>query len=343
MIIGILQKFQTKWMGWGCLKPLVLGVCGAFFFAFTFVLNRSMELDGGSWIWSASLRYFFMVPLLLIIVFFRGNLKPLILQMKQHWFQWILWSSVGFGLFYAPLCFASAYGPGWLIASTWQITIISGSLLAPLFYFTFQTKNGPVRVRGKIPFRGLTLSLIIVAGVVVMQIDNATNLSLKNALLCIIPLIIASFAYPLGNRKMMEHCPGHIDAYQRVLGMTVASLPFWILLSIYGVITDGLPSRGQVVQSGLVALFSGVFATVLFFAATDLVKGNMQKLAAVEATQSLEVLFAASGEIIVLSAPIPSLLSSIGMFLVIAGMILHSFVSIWNKKKTYSEAEAVNT
>jgi hypothetical protein len=70
-----------------------------------------------------------------------------------------------------------------------------------------------------------------------------------------------------------------------------------------------------------------VIATVLFFQATDMVKGNMQKLAAVEATQSIEVLFAVAGEVLLLSAPFPSAISWMGMFFVMAGMILHSYVS----------------
>lgn len=291
-----------------------------------------MELEGGSWIWSASLRYFLMVPFLFLIVLFRGNLTLLFLQMKKNLMSWIVWSSVGFGLFYGPLCFASAYGPGWLIASTWQITIISGSLLVPLFYVTIETPKGPVKVRGEIPLKGLAMSLIIVVGVVVMQFENATRLSSKDAILCVVPLVIASFAYPLGNRKMMALCPGNIDVYQRVLGMTMASLPFWFILSIYGLFTVGLPSKGQVIQSGGVAIFSGVIATVLFFAATDMVKGSMQKLAAVEATQSLEVLFAVIGEITVLSSPAPSVLSSFGMLFVVIGMVMHSYISVKRKK-----------
>lgn len=109
-------------------------------------------------------------------------------------------------------------------------------------------------------------------------------------MLGIIPVILASFAYPLGNRKMMEVCGNRLDAYQRVLGMTLASLPFWFLLSLYGLFTEGLPSKEQTMQSILVAICSGVIATILFFKATDMVKGDMQKLATVEATQSMEVL-----------------------------------------------------
>jgi drug/metabolite transporter (DMT)-like permease len=322
------------------LKSILIGICAALFFAFTFVLNASMELSGGSWIWSATLRYFFMVPFLLCIVLMRGNLTPLLKEMRKQPGKWLVWSFVGFGLFYAPLCFAAAYSPGWLIAGTWQITIISGALLAPLFFETIHTKAGLFQQRGKIPIRGLIMSLIILLGIALMQLEHAKQLSLESLLLGIIPILIASFAYPLGNRKMMDVCEGRLDAYQRVLGMTLASLPFWFLLSLYGIYSVGLPSGGQSLQSLLVALFSGVIATVLFFKATDLVRGNMQKLAAVEATQSMEVIFALVGELFFLSIPFPSLLSWVGIIIVILGMILHSYVS--NKKPESAFGQSVN-
>ncbi|RFU66013.1 DMT family transporter [Peribacillus glennii] len=314
------------------MRPIALGVCAAFFFAFTFILNRMMDLSGGSWLWSASMRYFFMVPMLLIIVMSRKNLVPLLKEMKTRPSYWLKWSFVGFGLFYAPICFSAAYGPGWLIAGTWLVTIISGSLLVPFFYETKQTAAGTVRIKGKIPYRGLMMSMIILLGVALMQYEHATALTIKETLLSVFPLIIASFAYPLGNRKMMEVTSGRLDAWQRVLGMTIASLPFWLILSLYGFFTVGPPAPEQVWQSAAVALFSGVFATVLFFAATDLVKGNMQKLGAVEATQSLEVLFAAAGEIVLLSGVWPSAVSWTGMMFVILGMVLHSYVSSRPKK-----------
>ncbi|MFK9092838.1 multidrug resistance efflux transporter family protein [Bacillus salipaludis] len=309
------------------MRPILIGILAAFFFAFTFILNRSMELAGGSWIWSASLRYFFMVPFLFLIVIGRKNLKPLLLEMKQRPGAWFLWSSIGFGLFYAPICFSAAYAPGWLIAATWQITIISGSLLAPLFYETVMTDNGPSLIKGKIPFKGLGLSLIIVLGIILMQVEQANHLSIMAISLGVLPVIVASFAYPLGNRKMMEVCGGRLDVFQRVLGMTLASMPFWIVLSIYGLIDEGPPSLAQTSQSALVAISSGVIATILFFHATDLVRGDMQKLAAVEATQSMEVLFAVIGELLLLNSIVPSAISWGGMALVMAGMILHSYVS----------------
>jgi hypothetical protein len=314
------------------LRPILLGIFAAFFFAFTFVLNQSMELSGGSWIWSASLRYIFMVPFLMAIVAARRNLKPVIQSIKQNPFPWFLWSFVGFVLFYAPLTYAAAFSPGWLIAGTWQITIISGALLSPLFYERRMTNEGLVTVRAKIPFKGLGMSVIILAGILLMQLEHARHLPFKMVLLGVIPVLIASFAYPLGNRKMMEVTNGDLDAYQRVLGMTLASLPFWVLLALYGLWTVGPPTMNQSFQSLLVAITSGVIATVFFFKATDLVRGNMQKLAAVEATQAMEVLFALAGEFFILSLPLPNSLSWIGIILVMLGMALHSLSTIRKKE-----------
>ncbi|MEH7077021.1 DMT family transporter [Neobacillus drentensis] len=315
------------------MRPIILGILAAFFFAFTFILNRSMDQAGGSWIWSASLRYFFMVPFLFVIVMGRKNLKSLLLEMKKRPGAWLVWSTIGFGLFYGPICFSAAYAPGWLIAATWQVTIISGSMLAPLFYETVMTGKGPSQQRGKIPFRGLGMSLIILLGIILMQLDQASHISPAAISLGVTPVLIASFAYPLGNRKMMDICGGRLDVFQRVLGMTLASLPLWAVLSLYGLFTVGAPSKGQIVQSGLVAVSSGVIATILFFKATDLVRGNMQKLAAVEATQSVEVLFAVAGELVLLKSALPTILSWSGMILVMAGMVLHSSLSHINNKK----------
>ena len=108
------------------------------FFSSTFILNRAMDLSGGSWIWSAVLRYLFTLPFLVLIVILRRNVRALFDDMRSSPLEWLLWSSIGFGLFYAPLCFAATYSPAWLVAGTWQITIVAGSLLVPFFYKKIQ-------------------------------------------------------------------------------------------------------------------------------------------------------------------------------------------------------------
>lgn len=312
------------------MRAVLLGICSALFFAFTFVLNRSMELGGGSWLWSASLRFFFMLPFLFIIVGYKKELKNLFCMMKENPKEWLIWSFVGFGLFYAPLCFASAYSPGWLIAGSWQMTIIAGTLLAPLFILN---QNGPIQKRAGIPLRELGFSLIILVGVFIMQADAISGLPMKDFLLGFLPILVAAFAYPLGNRKMMELTNGRLTAFQRVLGMTIASLPLWIILAGSALVTDGMPSGMQTLQSLVVALASGIIATVLFFKATDLVRHDMKKLAAVEATQSMELIFALAGEILFLSAAFPSVISLAGIVIVMAGMALHSYGTALAVKK----------
>lgn len=307
---------------------ICLGLLSALFFAVTFVFNRLMSVEGGHWIWSASLRFFWMVPFLLILVLFRKNLKPLIIEMKKRPWQWILWSTIGFGFFYALLTFSATYGPSWLVASTWQVTIIAGMLISPIINKTSFKKT--------LSFQALAFSLIILLGILIMQISQAKSISINELILGIIPVLIAAFAYPIGNRKMMQVTNGKLNAMQRTLGMTIASLPFWILLSVYGITINELPNELQVYQTLIVAICSGVIATVLFFMATDRVQKDEKALASVEATQSAEVLFALIGEIIILKIHLPDIYSIIGIVLVIIGMMLHSL----KKEKITSSKKA---
>lgn len=302
-------------------KAILIGVIASMFFAVTFILNRSMELSGGSWLWSSSLRFFFMVPFLILIVWLRGNLGPLFREMRTAPIDWFLWSFTGFVLFYGPITFAAAYGPGWLVAGTWQLTIIAGVLLGPVFYKIVQG----VKVRERIPMRGLIISMVIFAGVLLIQTQQGSDLNGFMVIYGILPVAIAAFAYPLGNRKMMEVCGGRLDTFQRVLGMTLATIPVWLLVAVRGYITVGIPSEEQVLQTFIVAISSGVIATTLFFIATDMVRGSQEKLAAVEATQSTQVLFVLIGEIFLLSTPMPNGIGLLGLFIIIIGMLLHSF------------------
>ncbi len=295
---------------------IVLGLISSLFFALSFILNRMMSLSGGSWLWSASLRFLLMLPLLWIIVALQGRLKPLIQVMKTNPGAWILWGTVGFGIFYAPLTFAAKYGPSWLVAGTWQITIVAGMLVAPLLE--------PAGRRKPIPGRAMLFSLIILAGVMVMQFSQASGLTATALLAGTLPVLIAAFAYPIGNRMMMKVAGDRVDALQRTLGMTLGSTPFWILVAMAGLLSAGPPTGSLVFQSFLVAVTSGVIATTLFFKATDSARDDHQLLASVEATQAGEVLFALLGELILLDGRPPDLYACLGMALVIAGMLLHS-------------------
>lgn len=307
-------------------KAFMLGICASFFFAFTFILNQQMHLSGGSWYWSSSLRYIFMLPMLLIIMISKRQLKEVIIDIRKKPLSWLLWSTIGFGFFYAPLSFASSYGASWLVAGTWQLTIVAGGLMSPLFFKIIKTEKGIVKIRNKIPKKSLLISLLILVGIALMYIEEATDISLLNTMLVIIPVIIAAFSYPLGNRKMMEICDSNINTIQRVFGMTLCSIPFGIIISLLGISNSGLPGKSQLIQSFIVAVFSGIIATILFFKATDIVKDNSHNIAIIESTQAGEVVFTLLGGILIFHDTVPTTLSLIGLIIVVLGMILNSFV-----------------
>lgn len=315
------------------MKEIWIGILASLFFAVTFILNRTMELSGGSWLWSSSLRFFFMVPFLIAIVAYRKGLRETKKEIVARPVPFFVWSLVAFVLFYAPLTYAAAYSPGWLLAGTWQLTIVAGVLLAPFFTIVVKTKTGELKIRQKVPAVSLCISLIILVGVVLIQIPHAQSVDIRTLWLGIIPVILAAFAYPLGNRKMMELLDGRLDTFQRVLGMTLMTLPIWIGIAVYALWTVGPPSFDQLSQSFIVAVSSGVIATTLFFMATDLARNNQGKLAAVEATQSTELIFAMVGEMILIGIALPGPISLVGIVVIIVGMALHSFQTTLGQKK----------
>lgn len=65
-------------------KALLFGIGASFFFSFTFVLNRQMNIGGGNWYWSSSLRYLFMLPILFCIVATKKQLSPVIEDIKKN-------------------------------------------------------------------------------------------------------------------------------------------------------------------------------------------------------------------------------------------------------------------
>jgi drug/metabolite transporter (DMT)-like permease len=294
-------------------RAFLLGVAGSFFFAFTFVLNRSMNLSGGSWIWSASLRYLFTFPMLALIVGRRRGFEGVHRAIGRSPFQWFIWSTVGFGLFYAPLCYAGSFGESWLIASSWQVTIVMGLMLAPLF--------------GKpVPRHNLAAAGVILAGVFLLQGGGASPVKPETLARTLLPILAAAVAYPLGNRKMMALCGDELSTLERTYGMTLCSLPFWGMLAACGALTAGPPPASQMLKAFSVALCSGVAATLLFFRATDLVKSSQRRLAVIESTQAGEVVFSLLGGILLLGDAPPQPVGYIGIALIVSGMILNSLL-----------------
>ena len=308
---------------------IVLGLLSALFFSSTFVLNRLMSLEGGHWIWSASLRYAFMILFLLIVIrLFQGK-KPLQALFKlfaEHWLFWTVAGSIGFGCFYALSCFSADYAPAWVIAATWQLTIIASLFVLMLFGRTF-------------PKRIWIFSTIIVIGVGLINTSHITTFHFVEFAKGAFPVLIAAFCYPFGNQLVWESKHGHkffpkIDspllenAFNKVFLLSLGSLPFWIVLVLF--INPPMPSTGQVLNTSLVALLSGLVATTLFLLARHQAHKSSE-LAAVDATQASEVIFALLGEMLFLGAALPNVQAWVGMSLVFVGL---GFFIYFQEKKS---------
>ena len=303
-------------------RLLGLGILSAFFFSSTFVLNRAMSLAGGDWVWTASLRYAYTLVLLVFWLLGTGQarqLRGIFSAFRRNWMFWTVAGSVGFGAFYALLTFSSAYAPGWVVATTWQATIVASPVVLRLF-------------GRRVPAKGVFFTSLIFAGIVLVTLEQATSASLKDLVLGVLPVVVAAFAYPIGNQLVWEARNGshgfipRIDdpaldsSVGRVLLMVLGSVPFWIVLTVS--LHPGLPSAGQVVNTLLVALCSGVIATTLFFRARHLARTPLE-LAAVDATQSTEVLFSLAGEIVFLHGRLPGPAGAAGVLLCVTGLVLY--------------------
>jgi drug/metabolite transporter (DMT)-like permease len=316
----------------GTAPAIGLGLLGALFFSSSFIVNRLLAVDGGAWEWTASLRFLLSLPIFIAIVAVRGRLdsrggaasgewagsglRPVFAALRAEPGRWMLWSTVGFGLFYAPLCLAATSAPGWMVAASWQVTIVCGMFLAPFLY-------GAGDRRRRIPAKGVAFSGLILAGVFLAQLGGGEKPS-WGMLGGVAVVLFAAVAYPVGNRRTMELGGDRLDAFQRLLAMSLASLPFWLVLALVGGLRAGLPGTGQLTGTAVVAVCSGVIATSLFFAATQRVRDDPLRLAAVEATQAGEVVFVALLEPVILAAHPPGPAAWAGILAITVGVALYA-------------------
>ncbi|MGY3266463.1 multidrug resistance efflux transporter family protein [Lysobacter sp. HA35] len=296
-----------------------LALLSALFFTSTYVLNRAAAVDGDHWAWTAVLRYAWTAPLMLPLM--RGRWTALWRVMRAKPGPWFLWSGIGFVLFYIGLTYAASSGPAWLIAGTFQLTVIAGMLCAPLLYRD---------ARRRVPMSALACGALAVIGVALMQSSQANGSLHADAWISIACVAFAAVAYPLGNRGLLLHLEREgieLDATQRVFGMTLASLPLWIPVAIYAAANAGAPPMRQVMLSGGVALGAGVIATVLFFRATGMVRRDPVALGAAEAMQAAEILFAEALGALWLGEAWPHGIAAIGAMVVIAAIALFSVLA----------------
>lgn len=303
-------------------RLILLGTLAAAFFSSTFILNRAMSLQGGHWFWSASLRYLWMLGLLVAGLQLSGHrslLGAVWRMFCRHWRFWILAGSSGFGVFYTLLCFSSAYAPGWVVATTWQSTILA----SPLILFCFGRR---------LPSRALLFSGLIFAGVFLVNAEQSRSASAGDLFFGVAPVFVAAFAYPFGNQLVWEAQkggrkwipviadPALNNPVARILLLSLGTIPFWFVLG--PLVQPPPPSPDQWLNTALVALCSGIIATGLFLQARHLAEDAYQ-LSAVDATQSGEVVFSLLGELAFLGGVMPGWSGFCGILLTVAGLVFY--------------------
>lgn len=301
-------------------KLIMLGTLSSAFFSSTFVLNELMSLEGGHWVWSAALRYLFMFVLLAALILFRGGTKllfELIDLFLSYWRFWILTGCIGFGGFYSLICFSADFSPGWVIAATWQFTVVASLFVVMLFGRRFKK-------------RVWLFSLLIFLGVVLVNLSHIDGFDMKSLVLGGFPVLIAAFCYPVGNQLVWEakqarhNTIPHItsplldNVFHKIFLMTVGSLPLWLVLVL--TIQPPAPSPAQIANTLLVAVLSGVVATSIFLFSRNLAS-SPNELAGVDATQASEVIFALVGGILFLGGGAPNIVSMIGLLLIFSGLL----------------------
>lgn len=306
------------------IRLILLGLLAAAFFSATFILNRSMSLSGGHWVWSSSLRFFYMFFLLVgLILVNRGvnYLRDVITIFIRNAKFWLIAGSIGFGIFYSLLCYAADHAPGWVVAGTWQLTVIATPIVLLLF-------------KEKVPRYGIFFSFLIFIGIFLIQFYNkGSEFATRDIVYGVIPVVIAAFAYPIGNQllnfakhgnhSLVSHIDSPIlnDAPTCVLLMTMGSIPFWVLLLI--IVAPSPPLKNQLINTGIVAISSGIIATSIFYKARNASK-SPYIISAVDATQSGEVIFSLAGEILLLNGMLPNLIGGIGIIIIVVGIIGYS-------------------
>jgi drug/metabolite transporter (DMT)-like permease len=302
------------------LAAVGLALLSALFFTMTYVLNRASANGGGHWAWVACLRYLITLPLMLPLMLARGGMRPVLRAIAAHPWAWLRCAGIGFVLFYVLLSYAAASGPSWLVAGSFQFTVIAGLLCAPLLYRD---------QRRRIPPAGLGVAAMILAGVLLMQFGHASGALDHAAWIALGCVLVSAVAYPLGNRLLLLHLERSgepLDAIQRVFGMTLASQPLWLLVMAWAAFTAGPPQAAQAWLAAGVALSAGVIATILFFQATGMVRDKPLALGAVEAMQGAEVVFSVLLGVLLLGEPWPTGRTALGALVVVAGIVAFAWI-----------------
>jgi len=303
-------------------KIILFGLAAAFFFSSTFAINRWLNVQqGGHWFWTACLRYVYVFIFLSLLTILSFGKRIFIETMKcffSYWYFWVIAGGVGFGLFYLSLCYAASYSSGWVLATTWQLTI----LMTPIVIIV---------LGNRVSLRGIMYLLIMFIGIVLVNIDEFTVFSSIN-LKSILPITFAAFCYPFGNTLCKYACEGRYpkipvsefsiskNVISQILLMTLGAIPVLVIVGF--IVSPPNPTTSQLFSTAFIALSTGVIATSFLYKARQLSQNNTLALAAADGTQAVEAPLALFWEWLIFSGLLPSMVGFSGLSLVILGIIL---------------------
>ncbi|HZV69329.1 MAG TPA: multidrug resistance efflux transporter family protein [Saprospiraceae bacterium] len=302
-------------------KIILFGIIAAFFFSSTFPINRWLNVhENGHWFWTCSLRYFYVSIFLFAIILLchgRKSLTETIQCYLSYWYFWIFAGGIGFGLFYLLLCYAASYSSGWVLATSWQITILMTPMVIML-------------LGNKMSSKGLIYLIIIFIGIVFVNVDEFSEISMIN-LKSIVPISVAAFCYPLGNTLCKYACEGRYfkipinkygiskNIFSQILLMTLGALPILFIVGIF--LSPPHPTNSQLYSTAFIALSTGVIATSFLYKARQLSNNSTFALSAADGTQSAEAPMALFWEWLTFGVIIPSTIGVIGLALVFVGIL----------------------
>lgn len=297
---------------------LLVGLLSSLFFTVTFLINRSISLEGGHWFYSGGLRLIYAIVLFSMgFIIFKGfdYFKLIIKEYLSNLKFWTIAGSIGFGGFYSLLCYSAAFSPAWIVATTWQITIVSS-----LFVLTFFGK--------KLSKRIWFFTIFIFTGIILVNLSHFEISNLEALFLGSIPILVASFCYPIGNQMVWEEKKKRKDknknfeiinnSFVKVFLLVLGSFPFWIVLYFLSDPVD--PNTSQYISVAIITIISGILATSLFLYARSNADSS-SKLMLVDSTQASQVFFALSGEMLFFNATFPNTIGVIGLLITIIGLV----------------------
>ena len=300
---------------------LLIGLLSSLFFSATFIINKMISIDGGHWFYSASLRYMYTIFFIsILLIGFKGFdfFKSVLLEYKNNIGFWTISGTIGFGIFYAMICYAAEFSPAWILVTTWQLTIFASIFVLAIF-------------GNKVSKVTIFSTILVLSGITIVNLSHFDASNISAVLYSAIPVVIAAFAFPFGNQlvwqeKKKRDVPVLNNAFAKVFLLTLGSSPLWFILFLF--LDVGTPSISQLQNVAMISILSGVIATSLFLYVRSKAD-SASKIMIVDATISAEVLFTLLAEVLFLNAVMPSALGLTGILITIFALV---FMVYFDKK-----------